>query len=77
MFVLTMFALMWSNMENRKKFCAKVGRSGKHEELWAFDTYEERYKRICGVLEAYANGFLDRQDVDFAIKNAFVSKIYV
>lgn len=52
-------------MENRKKFYSSA------------DTILERYNKICGVLEAYNKGYLDKQDITFAIKNAFVSKEYV
>lgn len=52
-------------MENRKKFYSSN------------DTIQERYEKICGVLGAYKKGYLDKQDLTFAIKNAFVSKIYV
>lgn len=56
-------------MENRSKFYGK----GK----WASHTIEERYKKICWALDAYENDFLDDVELDFTIKNAFVSRIYV
>ena len=56
-------------MENRSKFYGK----GK----WANHTIEERYEKICWALDAYRDGFLDDVELDFIIKNAFVSRIYV
>lgn len=56
-------------MENRSKFYGK-GR-------WANHTIEERYEKICRVLDAYENRILDDVELDFIIKNAFVSRIYV
>lgn len=52
-------------MENRKKYYSST------------DTIQDRYNKISGVLGAYKNKYLDKQDLTFAIKNAFVSKIYV
>ncbi len=56
-------------MENRSKFYGK----GK----WANHTLENRYKKICWALDAYKDNCLDDVELDFIIKNAFVSKIYV
>jgi len=56
-------------MENRSKFYGK----GK----WANHTLKERYDKICWALEAYKNDSIDDVELDFIIKNAFVSKIYV
>lgn len=56
-------------MENRSKFYG-LG-------LWAKHTLEERYQKICWALDAYRDGCLDDVELDFIIKNAFVSKIYV
>lgn len=56
-------------MENRSKFYG----SG----LWAKHTLKERYQKICWALDAYRAGCLDDVELDFIIKNAFVSKIYV
>ena len=41
------------------------------------DTLQKRYDHVCGALDAYKSGILDDMDLTFAIKNAFVSKVYV
>lgn len=63
-------------MENRKKFYANYG-SRKQTGAWGADTLQKRYDHVCGALDAYKSGILDDMDLTFAIKNAFVSKVYV
>jgi len=56
-------------MENRSKFY-----SGG---LWSEDDMPTRRDHINWALEAYNEKKLDKQELKFIIKNAFVSKIYV
>ena len=56
-------------MENRSKYYGQ----GK----WANHTLKERYEKICWALDALENDNLDDIELDFIIKNAFVSKFYV
>ena len=56
-------------MENRSKFY-----SGG---LWSEDDMLTRRDHINWALEAYNDKKLDKQELKFIIKNAFVSKIYV
>lgn len=63
-------------MENRKKFYANYG-SRQQTGAWGKDTLQDRYEHVCGALKAYKSRILDEQDLSFAIKNAFVSKVYV
>lgn len=63
------------SMENRNKFYSTS--RDPHLGLWSSDTLSQRIKHINGVLGAYKNGALNKEDVKFAIKNAFVSKIYI
>ena len=63
-------------MENRKKFYANYG-NGKLTGAWGTDTLQARFEHVCEALEAYKSGILDNMDLTFAIKNAFVSKVYV
>ena len=62
-------------MENRRKFYS----SSRDPQLvlWSSDKLQERYKHIKGALAAYNNGALNKEDLKFCIKNAFVSKIYI
>ncbi len=57
------------DMENRSKFYS--------EGLWSKDTLKDRLNHINWALEAYNAKNLDKQELKFIIKNAFVSKIYV
>lgn len=63
-------------MENRKKFYANYG-SRQQTGAWGKDTLQNRYNHVCEALDAYKSGILDDMDLTFAIKNAFVSKVYV
>lgn len=63
-------------MENRKKFYANYG-SRQQTGAWGKDTLQDRYNHVCEALDAYKSGVLDDMDLTFAIKNAFVSKVYV
>ena len=63
-------------MENRKKFYANYGKR-KQTGVWGADTLQDRYEHVCGALKAYDSHILDDMDLTFAIKNAFVSKVYV
>jgi hypothetical protein len=56
-------------MENRTKFY----KSGE----WVNDTPSQRYIKICLALRAHQYGILTKDDLNFVIKNALVSKIYV
>lgn len=56
-------------MENRSKFY-----SGG---LWSKDDMPTRRDHINWALKAYNDNQLDKQELKFIIKNAFVSKIYV
>ena len=61
-------------MENRSKFYT----GGK----WSNDTLQERFDNIKAVLDIFqkkpnAKPSIDKYDLEFAIKNAFVSKIYL
>lgn len=56
-------------MENRRKFYTGG--------LWSTDTLGKRYEHIKWALDAYNSKKLDKQELKFIIKNAFVSKIYV
>ena len=56
-------------MENRSKFYTGG--------LWSTDTLGKRYEHIKWALDAYNSKKLDKQELKFIIKNAFVSKIYV
>lgn len=61
-------------MENRSKFY-----SGG---LWSDDTLQQRFDNIKTVLNIFkgasnAKPSIDKYDLEFAIKNAFVSKIYL
>ena len=67
-------------MENRSKYYG-LRRNGKPMErdskTWSQDTLKARYEHIKGALDAYKNGYLNKDDIKFVIKNAFVSRIYV
>lgn len=64
-------------MENRKKFYANYGRR-QQTGIWGKDTLQARFEHVCGALKAYEPPrILDDMDLTFAIKNAFVSKVYV
>lgn len=56
-------------MENRRKFY--------DGGLFGNDDIKRRYDYVCWALDAYKEKFLDWQDLTVAIKNAFVSKVYV
>ena len=56
-------------MENRSKFYSRG--------LWSKDDMPTRCDHINWALEAYNEEKLDKQELKFIIKNAFVSKIYV
>lgn len=70
-------------MENRSKFYG-LGRDGKlmtkqdlENPKWSRDTLKARYKHIKDALDAYKGGCLNKDDIKFVIKNAFVSKVYI
>ena len=53
-------------MENRKKFSTGS---------WSSDNLQSRFNHVCAILSISKH--LDRQELDFIIKNAFISKVYV
>ena len=53
-------------MENRKKFSTGS---------WSNDNLQSRFEHVRAILSISSH--LDRQELDFIIKNAFISKIYV
>ncbi len=62
-------------MENRRKFYSSC--RDPQMTLWSNDTLPQRYDHIKGVMNSYFSGILNKEDLLFAIKNAFVSKIYI
>ena len=56
-------------MENRSKFWSRGA--------WVDDKRGDRLEHINWVIKAYQDNNLDKQELKFIIKNAFVSKIYV
>ena len=70
------------DMENRSKFYGLNRRGNEiknpeEEKKWSNDDFDKRYQRVKKVINAYKDGALDKTDLKFVIKNAFVSKVYI
>lgn len=60
----------------RKVYPPKTNSKGTKSN-WYHDTPEERYEHVKVVLDRYVSGEYDMEDVQWFIKNAVLSRIYI